>query len=100
MDDRDPVITIDDVRALARALGVAVQPVDPGAAQALLAAADGAADDPEGLLDLRIVLITTRRAWEGTVGAQLERRASRTLSAAKRLAIMTPEAVEESGTQS
>jgi len=87
MGDLDPAATIDDVRALTRALGVAVQSVDPGAAQALLAAAGAAADDPEGLLDLRIALITTRGAWEGKVGAELERQASRTLAAAKRLAI-------------
>lgn len=81
-------ITVDDVRRLAEDLASALDAAsDRGSAAALRRAAETAADDPEGLLQLRSAIVATRSGWERAAPEELRRTASRMLSAAKRLAI-------------
>jgi len=83
----DQTITVGELRDIAASVAAAIDPGGESAAARMLVEASRAADDPEGLLEVRSALIETRSVWERVVDGELRAKAHRALAAAKRLAI-------------
>jgi hypothetical protein len=77
----------DDLTAVAVELAGALERVGRHDAAARVRRAATMSFDREALLELRSVMVATRRDWDEAADASLRSRASRALHAAKRLAI-------------